>query len=191
MFVIVTVLYCPDSCTAVDTSSTDEKHLHSATGKREPSCSRRRRGEPRGKEERNMIRARLVLVFVTFMAGYPSKAQVPGFQGTVNNYSVGMNPDEGCRHASNGKPACSQWFRLKFSAPLSRRANCIKGKGADTDYHERRAEIQWSFKTDPAVGQRGADLYGYAVDYEDIGINFDFPGAGIVKKVAEAVITAA
>ncbi|SRR6266404_500542 len=116
MFVIVTVLYCPDSCTAVDTSSTDEKHLHSATGKREPSCSRRRRGEPRGKEERNMIRARLVLVFVTFMAGYPSKAQVPGFQGTVNNYSVGMNPDEGCRHASNGKPACSQWFRFKFQA---------------------------------------------------------------------------
>jgi hypothetical protein len=65
-----------------------------------------------------MIRARLVFAFLTVMAGYtcPSKAQVPGFQGTVNNYGVGMNPDQECRHPSNGHPACSQWFRFKFQA---------------------------------------------------------------------------
>jgi len=171
-------------------------------------------------------------MFVTLIPSYPVDAQVPGFQGTVNNYGVGMNPDEECRHPRNGGPACSQWFRFKFQANkdgtvqapfaitndslsgycgavifvVRDRADppgkilgtfkspryCIKGKGADTSYHERRAKIPWSFKTDPAVG-RGADLYGYGVDYESIGINFDqlFPGAGVVFKVAEAVITVA
>jgi hypothetical protein len=182
-----------------------------------------------------MIRPRLFFVLLTVMAGYPylSKAQVPGFQGTVNNYGVGMNPDEGCRHPSNGRPACSQWFRFRFQAfndgtvqapftitndslqgycgavtfVVRDRANppgrilgtftspryCIKGKGADTNYHERRAEIQWSFHTDPAVGQLGADLWGYPVAYEDQGINWDqlIPYGQVVAKVAEAIITAA
>ena len=180
-----------------------------------------------------MIRAGLILVIMTTTAAYESKAQVvPGFQGTVNNYGVGMNPDEGCRHPSNGNPACSQWFRFRFQAfndgtvkapftitndslegycgavtfVVRDRANppgrilgtfrspryCFEGKGADTNYHERRADEQWSFKTDAAVGQNGADLYGYPVDYEGQGINWDqlLPGE-VVVKVAEAVITAA
>ena len=65
---------------------------------------------------REMIRARLVLAALTLMAVHPSKAQVPGFEGTVINYGVGMNPDDGCRHPSDGHPACSQWFRFKFQA---------------------------------------------------------------------------
>jgi hypothetical protein len=182
-----------------------------------------------------MIRAQLVFAFLAVMAEYPypSKAQVPGFQGSVNNYGVGMNPDEGCRHPPNGKPACSQWFRFKFQAfndgtvqapfaitndslrgycgavtfVVRDRANppgkilgtfksaryCIAGKGADTNYHERRAEVQWTFQTNPAVGQLGVDLYGYAEDYKDIGVNWSqiIPAGDIITKVAEAVITAA
>jgi len=34
----------------------------------------------------------------------------------VNNYGVGMNPDEECCHPRNGMPACSQWIRFKFQA---------------------------------------------------------------------------
>jgi hypothetical protein len=41
-------------------------------------------------------------------------AQVPGFQCTVNNDDVGMNPTNDCQHPSNGHPACSQWFHFKF-----------------------------------------------------------------------------
>jgi hypothetical protein len=178
------------------------------------------------KERGDMISARLALVFLTLMAVHQSKAAVPGFQGTVNNYGVGMNPEEGCRHPPNGKPACSQWFRFKFQADNDGTAHapftitndslqgycgavkfvvkdrpngvvlgtfvspryCIKGKGKDTDFHERRADVDWTFKTDPAVGQKGGDLYGVGVDYESTGINFDF--VGDILKVAEAIITA-
>jgi len=156
----------------------------------------------------------------------------PGFQGTVNNYGVGMNPDEECRHPANGHPACSQWFRFKFQANNDGTVNapftitndsmngycgavtfvvrdrahppgrilgtftserwCIRGKGADTGYHERRKTVSWSFRTDPIVGQRGADLYGYAVNYEGTGLNFAqvFPGEEIAVKIGEAILTA-
>ncbi len=175
-----------------------------------------------------MIRARLVLAALTLMAVHPSKAQVPGFEGTVNNYGVGMNPDDGCRHPSDGHPACSQWFRFKFQAfndgtvhapftitndsisgycgavifTVRDRANppgrilgvfqspryCIKGKGFDTNFHERRADVEWTFTTNPAVGQTGADLYGVGIDYEDRGPDgLDFIGDAL--KVAEAIIT--
>jgi hypothetical protein len=52
---------------------------------------------------RRMIRSCLVIAFSTIMTVHQSKVQTtPGFQGTVNNYGVGMNPDDGCRHPSNG-----------------------------------------------------------------------------------------
>lgn len=137
----------------------------------------------------------------------------PGFQGTVNNYPVGMNDEEECRHPPTGQqPACSQWFRFKFQAFTNGvvkapfrvtndswrgycgavvfvardRANppgnvlgtfrsptiCIDGKGKDTDYLERAADVDWSFTTDPAVGTNGHDLYGYVVRYKDTGLDF-------------------
>ena len=159
-----------------------------------------------------MIRLRLVLVVLMVIAAQV-KAQVPGFHGTVNNYGVGMNLDDGCRHPSNGQPACSQWARFRFqafddgtvNAPFTvsndslhgycgvvrlvvrDRANppgnilgtfdsprfCIAGKDP-LNGHERRYDAGWTFKTDPTVGQNGADLYGVGIydQYEDTGIDF-------------------
>ena len=112
-----------------------------------------------------------------------------------------MNPDEGCRHPSKGRPAYSQWFKLHCRAVafvVRDRANppgkslgaftspryCNKGKGSDTDCHERRADVQWPFQTDPAAGQKGADLYGYPANYDGQGINVHqvFQRAGMVSK---------
>lgn len=182
-----------------------------------------------------IFRVQLILaLLVVILAGYSSKAQVPGFQGTVNNYGVGMNPEDECRHPETGKPqACSQWFRFRFQADndgivhapftitndslrgycgrvkivVRDRANtpgnvlltvlspryCIQGKGSGTDYHERRADVDWTFKADSAVGRNGADLYMVPVEYQDIGLNWgdilptaiDIVGAAV--KVAEAV----
>jgi len=179
--------------------------------------------------KRKMRRAQLLLACLCLSVSYLAQAETPGFQGTINNYGVGMNPDPGCRNPSNGQPACSQWFRFRFQAfndgtvqapftitndslndfcgavvfvvkdhPNGRILGtfqspryCIKGKGADTNYHERRAEEVWTFKTDPAVGQQGGDLYGYPVDYEQGSINWDglLPsGVGDAVKVAGAII---
>jgi len=65
-----------------------------------------------------MFGARLVLVLLIVpMAGYVAKAQVPGFHGTLNNYDVGMNDEEKCRHPQPGtQRACSQWFHVQFRA---------------------------------------------------------------------------
>jgi hypothetical protein len=51
---------------------------------------------------------------LALIVGYSAGAETPGFQGTINNYGVGMNPDPGCRDLNNGQPACSQWFRFQF-----------------------------------------------------------------------------
>jgi hypothetical protein len=180
-----------------------------------------------------MFRAQLVLVSLAFLASCSSKAQVPGFQGRVNNYDVGMNPTDECQHPSNGHPACSQWFHLQFQAfndgtvhvPI-RITNdslegycgririivkdrpggnglgtfvsapyCIKGKGADTNYHERTAYVDWTFQTDPAVGQRGGDLGGFGIDeeYENLGPDwgtFFPPELGDLVQVGEAIVPA-
>jgi len=56
----------------------------------------------------------------------------------------------------------------------------------DTNFHERRADVDWTFQTDPAVGQKGADLFAEGVDYEDKGPNLDI--VGDIVKVAEAII---
>jgi hypothetical protein len=41
----------------------------------------------------------------------------PGFQNTVNNYAVGMNPEQECRHPAPGRqPACSQHMNFHFQA---------------------------------------------------------------------------
>lgn len=66
---------------------------------------------------------------------------------------------------------------------------CIKGKGGDTDYHERGADVDWTFKTDPSVGLHGHDLYMVPEEYEDIGLNPDIWGE-IIKKGIEIVGTA-
>ncbi len=66
-----------------------------------------------------MFRARLgFLLLVVVLAGYSATAQerTPGFQNTVNNYSVGMNPEDECRHPSDGRPKCSQHFNFHFQA---------------------------------------------------------------------------
>jgi len=57
------------------------------------------------------------LVAVLF-AGYSARAEVTsGFQNTVNNYAVGMNPESECRHPAPGRqPACSQHFNFHFRA---------------------------------------------------------------------------
>jgi len=57
------------------------------------------------------------LVAVLF-AGYSVRAEVTsGFQNTVNNYAVGMNPENECRHPAPGRqPACSQHFNFHFQA---------------------------------------------------------------------------
>jgi hypothetical protein len=51
-------------------------------------------------------------------AGYSVRGEVTsGFQNTVNNYAVGMNPENECRHPASGKkPACSQHFNFHFQA---------------------------------------------------------------------------
>jgi hypothetical protein len=49
----------------------------------------------------------------------PAKAEeaTSGFQGTVNHYGVGMNPESECRHPASGRmPACSQNFHFHFQA---------------------------------------------------------------------------
>jgi len=185
-----------------------------------------------------MFRARLVMALLAVvLAGYSATAQestTPGFQNTVNNYGVGMNPEDKCRHPPDGKPACSQWFRFKFQAftdgtvkaPFTitndsangycgrvhiiarDRANppgnvlldvrsalyCIEGKGDDTNYHERREDVDWTFKTDPSVGLYGHDLYMVPEEYEDTGIDWTavlerVPGAiGTLAKLKEAII---
>jgi hypothetical protein len=69
---------------------------------------------------------------------------------------------------------------------------CIEGKGADTNFHERTAYADWDFQTDPAVGQRGGDLYGVGIndDYQELEF-WDFPETlGVLIKVGEAVIPA-
>ena len=62
------------------------------------------------------------LVVVSFAAtripGAAAMAQTtPGFQGTVNNYAVGMNPEAACRQPPPGqRQACSQHFNFHFRA---------------------------------------------------------------------------
>jgi hypothetical protein len=58
----------------------------------------------------------MALIAICPLMAQQSPGKTPGFQCTVNNYGVGMNPDEGCRHPPNGQPACSQWIRFKFQA---------------------------------------------------------------------------
>jgi hypothetical protein len=172
------------------------------------------------------VRVQLVLSILALAAIYPSKAaaSTPGFQGTINNYGVGMNPDDGCRVGRQ----CSQWFHFQFQAfpdgtvqaPFTITNDsmngfcgravfvvkdhpdgkilgvfqspryCIAGKGADTDHHERREQVVWTFQTDPAVGQNGGDLYGYGTDYQDLGPNWDqvIPEGQVILKVAEAIL---
>ena len=127
---------------------------------------------------------------------------IPGFQGTLNNYDVGMNPIQECQHPPNGHQACSQWFHFKFQADTNGRVHapiritndtlnpycgrvtfivkdhpggtvlgqfvsprvCIDAKGADTNWHERTGYADWDFQADPAVGQRGGDLYGFGMN---------------------------
>lgn len=149
---------------------------------------------------------------------------VPGFQGTVNHYRVGMHA--GC------PDRCSQWMNPDFRAfpdgrvespitiendsmrgfcgrirmvvrdaagldaegrPLGRVLGtfvspkyCIQGKPPGKAI---RYVIPWSFQASPAVGQRGADLYGVPEEYEDIGMNWGFLDPFI--KIAEAIITVA
>ena len=176
------------------------------------------------------MRARFALVVLGLvLAGHLAITQAEttsGFQNTVNNYNVGMNPQNECRHPSNGRPACSQWFHFKFqantdgtvNAPFSitndslngycgrvriiarDRANppgnillnvlspryCIQGKGFDTDFHERVADVNWTFKTDPSVGLNGHDLYMVGEDYEDIGIDLGI-WIGLARNAIEVV----
>src|ERR1700674_571389 len=66
-----------------------------------------------------MTRTRLVVaLFAMVLAGYRATALgvTSGFQNTVNNYAVGMNPENECRHPSDGKPKCSQHFNFHFQA---------------------------------------------------------------------------
>jgi hypothetical protein len=70
---------------------------------------------------------------------------------------------------------------------------CIDGKGGDTNYHERTVNVDWTFKANPIVGQRGGDLYGVGMneEYQDIGLNFGQIVGELVngaKKLAEAYI---
>jgi hypothetical protein len=80
-----------------------------------------------------------------------------------------------------------QTLRDRFSVPSSLQ-NIASKVRARTPWHERRSdEIQWIFKADPAVDQRGANLYGVEIDYEGGPINLDWVEG--VMKVAEAAIT--
>jgi hypothetical protein len=66
-----------------------------------------------------MTRTRLlVALFAVALTSYRGTAQsiTSGFQSTVNHYAVGMNPDNDCRHPSDGKPKCSQHFNFHFQA---------------------------------------------------------------------------
>jgi hypothetical protein len=179
--------------------------------------------------------ARVLMIAATLLMGCVQLvyAQVPGFQGTVNNYDVGMNPTDDCQHPSNGHPACSQWFHFQFQAFTDGRVHapiritndslngycgrvrfivkdhpggtvlgtfvsawyCIEGKGSDTNYHERTACAGWDFQTDPAVGERGGDLYGVGIneDYRDLGVNWKDifpPGVGDLIELGEAYVPA-
>jgi len=59
-----------------------------------------------------------LLSLAVFGTAYSASAQVTsGFQNTVNNYSVGMNPENECRHPAPGtQSACSQHFNFHFTA---------------------------------------------------------------------------
>jgi hypothetical protein len=182
------------------------------------------------------VTARVLIIAATLFMGCTRLvyAQVSGFQGTVNNYDVGMNPTGDCQHPSNEHPACSQWFHFKFQAfadgmvqaPIRITNDSLNGycgrvklivkdhaggtvlrtfisgryyidsKGSDTEYHERTVSMDWTFKADPAVGQRGGDLYGVGMneEYQDLGLNSPklFPDA--VNKfiqTAEAIVCCA
>jgi hypothetical protein len=159
----------------------------------------------------------------------------PGFQNTPNNYGVGMNPENECRHPpSYEQRKCSQHFYFRFqantdgtvNAPFDMtndslegfygsvriiardRANppgnvlldvtsgvyCIPGKGGDTNYHERRQHVDWTFKANPSVGLNGHDLYMVPVEYRGTGLNFLQPAQdaigtiGAVVQLTKAVI---
>jgi len=60
----------------------------------------------------------LIAAMAIAVASYRATVQgaTPGFQNTVNNYAVGMNPENDCRHPSDGKPKCSQHFNFHFQA---------------------------------------------------------------------------
>ncbi len=63
-----------------------------------------------------MFSTRLVLALLAVAsAGYAARAQgtTPGFQGTVNNYAVRMNPSDDCQKRDIG---CSQHFNFHFQA---------------------------------------------------------------------------
>jgi hypothetical protein len=185
--------------------------------------------------EKKVMLPRVLMIAATLFMGFAPLvyAQIPGFQGTINNYGVGMNPTNDCQHPSNGHPACSQWFHFTFQAFSDGRVHapiritndslngycgrvkfivkdrpggtvlgtfisgryCIDGKGSDTGYHERTAYAEWDFQTDPAVGQRGGDLYGVGMneEYQDLGLNFGvlFPDAiNKLFETAEAIVPA-
>jgi hypothetical protein len=59
----------------------------------------------------------LILGAVLVMAGSPraqsAQDKTPGFQGTVNNYAVRMNPGDDCQKRNDG---CSQHFNFHFQA---------------------------------------------------------------------------
>jgi hypothetical protein len=58
-----------------------------------------------------------IALTTTFVSKAMAPAAVPGFNGTVNNYGVGMNDKPECRHPPAGQqPACSGWFRFRFQA---------------------------------------------------------------------------
>jgi hypothetical protein len=64
-------------------------------------------------QEDNMLRLHVVLALLVTVATANTRAQgtTPGFQGTVNNYAVRMNPGDDCQKRNIG---CSQHFNFHF-----------------------------------------------------------------------------